>query len=87
MKLTEELDNWICGYTFPEKLLKEYSFETFVDALKFVNKVGAISEKINHHPDIQLWGAWVYLRVWTRDVGGLTELDFTLAKEIDNVDK
>ena len=87
IKLTEGLDNWVCSYVFPEKLLKEYSFESFADALQFVNKVGAASEQVNHYPDIQLWGAWVYLRIWTKGVGGLTELDFSLAKKIDYIEK
>jgi 4a-hydroxytetrahydrobiopterin dehydratase len=34
------------------QLTKIFNFETYKDVLKFVNKVGLIAEKQNHHPDM-----------------------------------
>jgi 4a-hydroxytetrahydrobiopterin dehydratase len=34
------------------QLEKTFNFETYKDVLKFVNKVGLIAEKENHHPDM-----------------------------------
>ena len=34
------------------QLKKTFNFETYKDVLKFVNKVGSIAEKENHHPDM-----------------------------------
>jgi 4a-hydroxytetrahydrobiopterin dehydratase len=34
-------------------LTKTYKFPDFLQALAFVNHVGAISEAANHHPDIE----------------------------------
>lgn len=38
-------------------LEREYSFRNFKEALDFTNRVGAIAEQEDHHPDILLaWG-------------------------------
>src|SRR6202007_3389233 len=38
-------------------LEREFKFKDFAEALAFTNKVGAIAEQHNHHPDILLgWG-------------------------------
>ena len=68
-----------------DKLVKEFSFPDFKSALAFVNKVGDLAEKANHHPDIELsWGR-VKISLTTHDADGITERDRTLAKEIDTV--
>jgi 4a-hydroxytetrahydrobiopterin dehydratase len=66
-------------------LEKEYSFENFRDALDFTNRVGELAEEENHHPDIALsWGK-VGLKIWTHNIGGLSENDFILAAKADEV--
>lgn len=69
-----------------EKIEKTFKFANFADALAFVNKVGAIAEKENHHPDIHLVG-WnkVTLSLSTHSIGGLSENDFILAAKIDEL--
>lgn len=67
----------------PDKLEKSYDFANFVDALAFVNRVGALAEEQGHHPDIHLaWGK-VIVWIWTHKIRGLTESDFVLAAKID----
>lgn len=64
-------------------LEREYAFPDFAEALAFVNRVGAIAETENHHPDIHLaWGK-VRVMIWTHKIDGLTESDFILAAKID----
>ena len=64
-------------------LEKQYRFENFREALDFTNRVGAIAEEQNHHPDIQLaWGR-VRLEIWTHTIDGLTESDFVFAAKAD----
>ena len=64
-------------------LEKEYRFANFVDALAFVNRVGALAEEQGHHPDIFLaWGK-VKLTMWTHKIDGLTESDFVFAAKAD----
>jgi pterin-4a-carbinolamine dehydratase/glutaredoxin len=64
-------------------LEKTYVFPDFSRALAFTNRVGAVAEAQNHHPDVYLaWGS-VRLTLWSHDVDGLTGRDFALAAQID----
>jgi 4a-hydroxytetrahydrobiopterin dehydratase len=64
-------------------IARTYRFEDFRGALAFVNRVGALAERQQHHPDIDIRYNEVTLSVWTHDAGGLTERDFRLAAAID----
>lgn len=64
-------------------LEKEYRFPNFVDALAFVNRVGALAEEQGHHPDIYLTWGKVKLALWTHKIDGLTESDFVFAAKAD----
>ena len=66
-------------------LSKTYKFKNFVQALEFVNRIGAIAEAEGHHPDIYL--AWGKARVdtWTHSINGLSESDFVLAAKIERI--
>lgn len=55
---------------------------TFAAALGFVVSVGALAERRDHHPDIDLRFRTVRLVLSTHDVGALTELDVDLALAI-----
>ncbi len=67
-----------------KKLEKEFAFRNFREALKFVNKVGALAEKESHYPGVCLYG-WNKVRVelYTLTLGGLSERDFILAAKVD----
>ncbi len=64
-------------------LEKAYVFPNFQTALDFTNRVGAIAEEQDHHPDILLaWGE-VVVTIWTHKIDGLTESDFIFAAKCD----
>jgi 4a-hydroxytetrahydrobiopterin dehydratase len=67
-------------------IVREWTLADFAAALAFVNRVAALAEAANHHPDILLHG-WnrVRLELSTHSQGGLTEADFALAREIDGL--
>jgi 4a-hydroxytetrahydrobiopterin dehydratase len=87
---SEEINNRIkelSGWAFQgNQIGKEFQFKDFLEALNFVNKVGAIAEEMNHHPDI-FFHSWnkVNITVSTHDKGGVTEKDFQLAKKINEL--
>ena len=58
-------------------------FKDFGEAMRFVNAVAWIAEKAGHHPDIDIRWNKVTLALTSHDAGGLTQKDFTLAKEFD----
>ncbi len=64
-------------------LHKEFRLKNFAEALAFTNRVGAIAEGQNHHPDIYLaWGK-VGVTIWTHKIDGLTESDFVFAAKCE----
>jgi 4a-hydroxytetrahydrobiopterin dehydratase len=65
-------------------LFKTYKFPDFAQALAFVNRIGAIAEAANHHPDIELsWGK-VTVKTFTHDTNSITAKDYALAAAIDS---
>jgi 4a-hydroxytetrahydrobiopterin dehydratase len=68
------------------QITRELSFPDFATALGFVDRVGAAAEAANHHPDIFLhdWNK-VRLDLSTHSEGGLTDADFALAAQIDQL--
>lgn len=66
-------------------LEKLYRFSDFQGALDFTNRVGAMAEAQNHHPEIWLTWGKVKLTVWTHKIDGLTESDFVWAAKADEL--
>jgi 4a-hydroxytetrahydrobiopterin dehydratase len=64
---------------------KTFRFSSFAAAIGFVDKVAAIADAADHHPDITIRYDRVTLTLSTHDAHGLTERDFALAAEIETV--
>lgn len=62
---------------------RTFEFDDFAAAIDFVNAVADIAEEEGHHPDIDIRWNRVRLQISTHSKGGLTELDFKLARRID----
>lgn len=78
-----DLEDWAAEN---DNLKKHFEFETFADALAFVNRVGAIAEERDHHPDILLGWGYAEFFITTHDAGGITERDFDLARAIEAIE-
>ncbi len=76
------LDDW---ESENDNLKKHFEFENFAEALAFVNRVGAIAERRDHHPDVLLGWGYAEFFITTHDAGGITARDFELAKDIDKI--
>lgn len=86
-QVEKELEHINVAWTVVDtvSLQRVFTFPDFNTALEFVNKVGGIAEKIQHHPDIQLsWGKVVII-LTTHDAQGLTKKDFTVASAIEKL--
>lgn len=68
-----------------ESLRRTFSFDTFVEAMAFVQAVGELAEDEGHHPDFHVHYSRVELSLWTHAIGGLSENDFILAAKIDRL--
>ncbi len=83
------LEKQVNGWKVIEEhhITRSFKFPDFLEALKFVNRVGELAEEQRHHPDIFFaWGK-VEITTWTHKISGLTESDFILAAKIDQLYK
>jgi len=74
------------GWTADGNVLKQrMKFDNFASALSYVNKVGALAEAADHHPDITFGWGYVEIALTTHDRGGITDVDIALAKQLDEI--
>lgn len=64
------------------KLLRLFHFRSFSEALGFMVSVGVEADKMNHHPEMRNVYTMVEIILTTHDAGGLTALDFELARKV-----
>lgn len=80
----EELPEWQA--IADKKIVRDFAFQNFKEALEFVNEVGDIAEANGHHPDIFLHDYKnVSITLSTHAIGGLSENDFILAAKINKI--
>ena len=65
------------------EIQKVFEFDDFPSALEFVNDVGKLADRYDHHPDIDIRYNKVKLALTTHSEGGLTPRDFDIAGEIE----
>ena len=68
-----------------KKISHEFEFESFMEAVAFVEKVAELAESEGHHPDISIHYKKVTIELWTHSIKGLSENDFILAAKIENL--
>jgi 4a-hydroxytetrahydrobiopterin dehydratase len=62
---------------------RTYKFAGFLKGIRFVNRIARKAQKLNHHPDIDIRFDKVTLKLTTHDEGGITEKDFSVARQCD----
>ena len=86
-KYLKKIDGWDVKEKSDQSfyLIKKFSFNDFKESQNFVNKVGEIAEKENHHPDISFGWGYCDIKIFTHAIKGLAESDFILAAKIDQI--
>jgi len=74
--------NW---YKRAETIVRTFQFEGFLKSISFVNRIAGKAQKWDHHPEIDVRFNQVTLTLTSHDEGGLTEKDFLLARQYDEV--
>jgi 4a-hydroxytetrahydrobiopterin dehydratase len=67
------------------KLHREFRFADFSEAFAFMTRVALAAEKLDHHPEWSNTYATLTVDLLTHDVGGVTELDFELARQMERI--
>ena len=66
-------------------LCTEFEFDNFKNCMSAVMRIAFECEKLNHHPDWSNVYNLLKIKLTTHDAGGVTELDFKLAKSIEEI--
>jgi 4a-hydroxytetrahydrobiopterin dehydratase len=62
---------------------RTFTFRNFSEAFAFMTRCALAAEKMDHHPDWSNVYKTVKVRLSTHDAGGLTALDFELARKMN----
>ena len=83
-KALAELESWTVENG---KLHREYKFGDFVTAFGFVAQAALLAERANHHPEWFNVYNRVVIDLTTHEAGGITQKDFDLAREMEQIAK
>ena len=80
-KLKSELEGWEYDGKWIRKTFKTHSWK---GTLMVINAIGHLAEVAWHHPDLVVSYAFVEVKLMTHATKGISQLDFDLAKKIDD---
>jgi len=83
-RMLAKLDGWRIDDGVAE-LRKRYKFPSFMDTIRFVNRMAELAESEGHHPDFCVRFTVLDVALTTHAIGGLSENDFILAAKIDQL--
>lgn len=81
-RLTSELPQWRYQDGW---IIREFKTSGWKSTLMVVNVIGHLAEAAWHHPDLVITYAKVKTKLTTHSAKGITEMDFALAKKIEDV--
>ncbi len=81
-RLAAELPHWTYDNGWIRRRIRTSGWKS---TLMVINTVGHLAEAAWHHPDIAASYAFVVVKLQTHSAGGISELDFALAKKIEEV--
>jgi 4a-hydroxytetrahydrobiopterin dehydratase len=76
------LDAW---YLEDGWLRRKFNTDGWPTTLMLVNAIGYLAEAAWHHPDLSVTWGKLWVKLQTHSAGGITDKDFSLAKQIDGV--
>ena len=74
------------GWFYEDKWIRRvYKTDGWPTTLMLVNAIGYLAEAGYHHPDLSVTWGRVTVKLSTHSAGGITDKDFELARQIENV--
>ena len=74
------------GWYFEDGWIRRvYKTDGWPTTLMLVNAIGYLAEAAYHHPDLSVTWARVTVKLSTHSAGGITQKDFDLARQIEDV--
>lgn len=85
-KFANQVPEWqVMNVNGVDRIMRQFKFKNFREALDFTIKVGELAEAEDHHPDIHLSHGKVRVELWTHKIKGLHENDFIVAAKTDDL--
>jgi 4a-hydroxytetrahydrobiopterin dehydratase len=69
-----------------DTIKRVFKFDDFRGSIDFVNRITPVADGLNHHPDLAISWNTVTVTLTTHSQMGVTESDFELANEIDELE-
>lgn len=91
LKKSQEIESFLKKNTSWKKtknrsaLQKSFTFSNFNEAFGFMTRAALMAETMNHHPEWTNVYNRVDITLSTHDAGGITNLDFKLARFLDSI--
>jgi len=82
-QITTELAHTTGWTRAGDKLQRTFEFRDFVAAFGFMTSAALVAERMNHHPEWFNVYKTVRVELATHDAGGITALDFELARAMN----
>lgn len=67
------------------KMRRKFTFDNFMEAMAFAQKVGELCEQEGHHPDIGIGWGYCTVVFQTHKINGLHENDFIMAAKVNDL--
>ena len=83
----KRLPAWAAAEGGRDAIRRTYKFADFNAAFGFMTRVALMADKLNHHPEWSNVYNRVEVTLSTHDADGVTELDVTLARFMDEAAK
>jgi 4a-hydroxytetrahydrobiopterin dehydratase len=78
----EEMSGWV----FKDGSIKKtYSFDSYMESIKFINRLAEEADKVNHHPDMLVGWCSIEITFTSHEIGGVTSVCLEMAKKADAV--
>ncbi|NIP30715.1 MAG: 4a-hydroxytetrahydrobiopterin dehydratase [Candidatus Dadabacteria bacterium] len=84
-QISKELTQLTGWERINNQIEKVFNTKNFIYTIGFVNQVALLAERADHHPDILVQYSKVTITLYTHSMGGITEKDINLAKEIEQL--
>jgi len=68
-----------------DAIARTYQFAAFAEGIRFIDRVAAEADRMDHHPDIDVRWTSVTMICSTHSAGGITRRDLRLAAAIDRL--
>ena len=81
-KNLQGFNHWFISEKVIKKKLK---FNSYMDSIKFINKVAAKAEELNHHPDMIVGWCEIEISFMSHDKGGVTFDCIDMVKFVESI--